>query len=335
MSTLPGERIGQMSPSVETLHAALNSIPADDRETWVRMGMAIKSELDEAGFELWDTWSQQAQSYKESDARAVWRSVRPNGGITVASLYHKARQHGWQGKSKSAPEINQAAQEKRAARVALDETLRQLCVDEAIRAASKMVSEAKLTYHPYLADKGLSGVRTLVFKGDITLPKRSDKSGFLAGRSTLKFTDAIIVPVRSLADSSLMGVQVIRSAGPKLFLPGSRITGGVHRLGRHVIRWYCEGYATGLSVQAALGWLYRRDEVVVCFSAANLARVAGRRGYVIADNDANGKGEKYARKTGLPYWMPTEAGTDANDFYQRYGVRALASELREVLMRRS
>ena len=42
-------------------------------------------------------------------------------------------------------------------------------------------------------------------------------------------------------------------------------------------------------------------------------------------------GEKHAKKTGLPYWMPDEPGTDANDYHQAHGVVALAKELRRVL----
>ena len=96
--------------------------------------------------------------------------------------------------------------------------------------------------------------------------------------------------------------------------------------------WYCEGYATGLSIQAALKHLYRDDRVVVCFSAANIAAVAGREGLVVADHDANGVGERYALKTGLRYWMPPDVGTDANDYHLAHGVKALAGELRRMLV---
>ena len=54
---------------------ALSWVPADDRETWVRMAMAVKSELGEDGFDVWNRWSRGADSYCERDARAVWRSV--------------------------------------------------------------------------------------------------------------------------------------------------------------------------------------------------------------------------------------------------------------------
>ncbi|WP_244101400.1 PriCT-2 domain-containing protein, partial [Burkholderia ambifaria] len=36
------------------MRAALSHVPADDRDTWVQMGMAIKAEFGEAGFDFWD-----------------------------------------------------------------------------------------------------------------------------------------------------------------------------------------------------------------------------------------------------------------------------------------
>ena len=53
--------------------------------------MAVKSELGEAGFEVWDEWSQQADSYNAKDARDVWKSIRANGKVTGGTLFHEAR----------------------------------------------------------------------------------------------------------------------------------------------------------------------------------------------------------------------------------------------------
>jgi putative DNA primase/helicase len=39
------------------IRQALGFIPSDDRDIWIRCGMAIKAELGEAGYELWDQWS--------------------------------------------------------------------------------------------------------------------------------------------------------------------------------------------------------------------------------------------------------------------------------------
>jgi len=57
----------------DSIRSALAHVPAHDRDTWLRMGMAVKSELGDGGFDLWDEWSQQDASYRAADARAVWR----------------------------------------------------------------------------------------------------------------------------------------------------------------------------------------------------------------------------------------------------------------------
>ena len=48
--------MGHQPPKEQArMTAALYSIPAEDRDTWVQMGMAIKSELGDGGFDLWDS----------------------------------------------------------------------------------------------------------------------------------------------------------------------------------------------------------------------------------------------------------------------------------------
>ena len=74
---------------------ALALIPSEERALWVRIGMAVKSALGEEGFDLWDEWSRRAQSYREPDARAVWRSIEPQGGITLGTLFFEARKYGY------------------------------------------------------------------------------------------------------------------------------------------------------------------------------------------------------------------------------------------------
>jgi putative DNA primase/helicase len=74
---------------------ALSSISAQDRDTWLKMGMAIHAELGEAGFDMWDAWSQSADSYNTRDARAVWKGFKSSGATTIATLFHEAKQQGW------------------------------------------------------------------------------------------------------------------------------------------------------------------------------------------------------------------------------------------------
>jgi putative DNA primase/helicase len=121
---------------------------------------------------------------------------------------------------------------------------------------------------------------------------------------------------------------MIDAEGGKKFLPGGKASGSVFVLGSGMQTYYCEGYATGLSIRAALRSMYSTARVVVCFSAANLAKVAVN-GFVVADHDESNTGRIYAEKTRLPYWMPPEVG-DANDYHQKHGVRALADALRAL-----
>ena len=60
-----------MSNDLTRIREALPFIDASDRETWIRMGMAIKSELADTGFDLWEAWSLQAESFNTKDARDV------------------------------------------------------------------------------------------------------------------------------------------------------------------------------------------------------------------------------------------------------------------------
>jgi len=65
--------VEDQSDEVQHIRAALNAIPADDRDLWLRIGMAVKAGLGDEGFALWDAWSRQSPRYDEADARRTWR----------------------------------------------------------------------------------------------------------------------------------------------------------------------------------------------------------------------------------------------------------------------
>lgn len=183
---------------------------------------------------------------------------------------------------------------------------------EAASLASSIVNRCSTSSHPYLARKG--------FPNEIGLV---DVDGRL------------VVPMRYMrAYKRINSVQWIDDAGGKLFLPGGAAKGAVLMLGAGLEHWLCEGYATGLSIRAALGHLHRQARVVVCFSAGNMVHVASQMPgakYVVADNDKSGTGERAAVATGLPWSMPPDVGMDANDYHQAAGIRALAELMRRVV----
>jgi putative DNA primase/helicase len=178
--------------------------------------------------------------------------------------------------------------------------------------AAGIVQRCTPAAHPYLVRKGFPEQQGLV-----------DTDGRL------------VVPMRDVRDyRRINSVQWIDGSGAKLFLPGGAAKGSVMMVGAGAEYWLCEGYATGLSIRAALEKLHRQARVVVCFSAGNLVHVAGQtqgRRYVIADNDKSGTGERSAVATGLLWAMPPHVGMDANDFHQVHGVKALVDLMRGVL----
>lgn len=177
--------------------------------------------------------------------------------------------------------------------------------------AGKVVARSKFDSHRYLAAKGFHAEQALV-----------DTDGRL------------VIPMWSQAGQGpVASVQWIDEAGEKKFMPGGQAKGTAHVLGaRHGVTWYVEGYATGLSVLAALKSLYMPGKVVVCFFASNLAGIAND-GFVFADHDDNAQraGQAAAEKTGRPWVMSPVPGEDANDMHQRAGVRPVAELMRSVM----
>jgi hypothetical protein len=79
-----------------TLAEALSQIPpCCGYYDWIKVGMALRAELGDAGFELWDSWSSGSPKYDARQMPAKWRSFSGQGGITAGTLFHIARQHGW------------------------------------------------------------------------------------------------------------------------------------------------------------------------------------------------------------------------------------------------
>jgi putative DNA primase/helicase len=168
---------------------------------------------------------------------------------------------------------------------------------------------------------------------------------------------AIVVPLVRYdlpREQALRGVQVIRADGSKRFSRGLDKPGACLRLGHAVVDQplvICEGYATALTLRAALD---RRLPVVMALDAGNLLPVAQllrelyphARLLIAADDDwrtLGNPGREKAHKVcravercayTWPIFRPRTRGpkdTDFNDLHQREGLAVVQRQLRHVL----
>lgn len=61
--------------TVRDLRSALLSMRADDRDLWIRMGLALR-ELGDVGRGLWMEWSSQSEKFKPLEAARIWESFK-------------------------------------------------------------------------------------------------------------------------------------------------------------------------------------------------------------------------------------------------------------------
>ena len=96
-------------PTAGALPADMNDVldalkhidPNCGRDTWLDVGMALHTDMPENPA-LWDQWSsgqlagiETPVNYVQEHVYDQWASFKPDGGITIATLFHEAKQAGW------------------------------------------------------------------------------------------------------------------------------------------------------------------------------------------------------------------------------------------------
>ncbi len=73
----------------ERIALALRRIPVAglSYDDWVRVGLALKGALGEAGLPLWMWWSAQHPDNRPEDSERKWRSFKP-GRIGAGTLFY-------------------------------------------------------------------------------------------------------------------------------------------------------------------------------------------------------------------------------------------------------
>jgi len=263
-------------PDREGVSDALRHIPPDDRDLWVRKAMAIKSEFGESGLPIWLEWSRPSESFNERDALATWKSIRPEGGITIATLFHEAKKYGWR-PPQSAPAIT-----LHHPRAAADRNIRddEAVEKERLQAAAKAVAIWNLTApaaadHPYLVRKGVEPLDTF---REIDASVCASILGYQpkSGR-TLLLGRLIVIPITQ--GDGLSSVEFIDEQGRKTALAGRGSKAGGYWAtdplprgrGDGLTLLIGEGVATVLSARAATG-----NIGISAFSEGNLCAVSSQ-----------------------------------------------------------
>lgn len=266
-----------MSGDIERIREALQFIDASDRDKWLRMGMAIKSEFNDAGFDLWEEWSQQAESFNANDVRDVWKSIRAGGKVRLGTLFYEAKAHGWRDDGKhQKPTPGELAERRRISRerAAIEEfDLARERANAAEKAGAILMAatEAKAD-HPYLVRKRVSPVATL---REINARRCAAILGYSPQSGGDRLTGRLlVVPVNQ--GCCLSTLELIDDNGRKAALAGrgTKASGywATQRLpdddGRGLTLLIGEGVATVLSASVATG-----HPAVAALSSGNLPAV--------------------------------------------------------------
>lgn len=167
------------------------------------------------------------------------------------------------------------------------------------------------TSHPYADRKAISCAGLFVATRTIRARLYSPTKGEWLPQAVAANKGDLIVPAYDAA-GNLINAQKIAANGTKRPIEGGQMRGTVHIIPGIEPGFIVEGYATGATVHQATGRM-----VAVAFNAGGLPvvapRMAGRITAVAADNDQSETGRKEAEKTGLPFFMPPDIGTDWND----------------------
>ena len=283
------------STSTLKIERALNFIDASDRDIWLKCGMAIKAELGEVGLNLWDRWSATADNYRAQDAAASWRSFRASGGVNIGTLFHIAKQNGYQCDSNCnpippTPEAIAQRESMRKKEIDLRITRRKLAANQATElwnAPASMLEAAQVVIadHGYLKRKAIGTHGAKIYHGYLNI-------------GGMECNKALMLPMK--LNGKITSLQFINSDGEKRFLPNGEKGGyliGKIESGKPIC--ICEGFATGASIYEATGYA-----VIVAFDAGNLRKTAGALRarnpdaviVLCGDDDETGTGQRKARE---------------------------------------
>lgn len=170
---------------------------------------------------------------------------------------------------------------------------------EAAQKAAYILSQCQYGHHEYLKRKGFPEEQGNIFKHNEEL--------------------LLCIPMRE--NGRLTGLQMIKEDGEKKFLPGQKSGGAEFCFDTKGPAYLCEGYATGLSLRAALKAMKRRYTIHICFSAGNMEKIAATLpgGFLVADHDASKTGKEWRRRLDGLHFYPLKWAKTSTTTIKRWG----------------
>ena len=259
---------GNVFSTEERIELALAFIdPNLPREDWVKVGMALKSELGESGFLTFDEWSKGGQSYNARDARDAWKSFKPSGPVTIATLFKMATDSGWRPDRPAPPPP--PPDPKKIERQQREELKKQRKEASAAGNGRAIYQLAKACQaHGYLKAKGVAPVKGL----RVIDAAEAIRPGVSFGPSITKDSGKLLMFPILNESGEIQSLEAITPEGVKGFLAGAKKMDGFFVISEKAdtgMVYVCEGLATGLSVHEATA-----ARVHVAVTANNLKAVA-------------------------------------------------------------
>ena len=310
---------------------ALKSIPSEDRDVCIKVGMALLSFFGKKkGYLIWDKWLSKGDNYDQTAMKTSWDSFDLNGSITIGTIFHYAKENGFKLTKEERVAVKAAIKDSKAnrkqrkaeAKKAKGETYSS-AITEKCRSIWNNAEPADED-HPYLVKKQVP-------------PFKLRQDGY-----------NLMVPVTQ--NGTLVGIQYTNPDGGKWFKKGSVLSGSYYIVGPKgddvdtVL--LCEGWATASSAHMATGLT-----CVVAFNAGNLKKVALQMAdrfpdseiAVLADDDQWTKGNpgitkatEAAESIGAYLVIPVfksvkSKPTDFNDLHCLEGIDVVAEQIEEGL----
>jgi putative DNA primase/helicase len=208
-----------MNANTERIRDALQFIPVGAHDERVRMAFMLKSEMGEAGRDLWDEWRGDRGS---DEAASVWKSASETGPLKIGTLFHEAKANGWRDDGRHPmPTPEKLAEQQRinAERAAQAEAEQRTKHEAAMLRAAEILASATgdPATHPYAAK----------IKRGVPFGPRV-KRGAWPQRG---WPDALLIPILQ-ADGKISSIEAINVDGEKDSLKDGKKASGFHHFGK-------------------------------------------------------------------------------------------------------